>query len=143
MHEIKLGIDTGDHVIISIDGRPDESDDWLAATITIAAGAFSGCVSAALVTPDFPRFRRELETLYNSLDGTATFTTIERQLELEFTGNGHGGIAIRGTIEDRAGGGNTLGFQFETDQTFLPDIITQIRQVENDFPNRWHPNIPQ
>lgn len=143
MITITLGIDSGDHVIITVNERPYENGDWLASNIDVVAGAFSGSVSATLVTVDFPRFRRELETLYQSLDGTATFNTIERQLEIVCTGNGLGGIAVTGTVQDRAGDGNELRFGFDTDQTFLPALIRQIQELEEMFPNKMYPNFPQ
>ena len=143
MHSITLRGNAGDHVIITCHGRPDENDDWLDATIDVAAGAFSGRVSASLVTVDFARFRRELESLHQTLDGTATFETIERQLAIECVGNGRGGIGVTGMVEDRAGDGNQLKYQIDTDQTFLPALISQIRVLEELFPNKLHPNFPQ
>ena len=143
MLTIKLGVDAGDHVDITINGRPDEKDDWLDATIHVVAGAFSGCASALLVTCDFPRFRHELESLHHSLNGTATFATIERQLKIECTGNGRGGIEVTGTVEDRVVDGNALRFRFDTDQTFLPELIAQIHDIEHAYPNKLHTNFPQ
>ncbi len=143
MHSITLGGDAGNHLIITINGRPDENDDWLDVAINVSAGAFSGCVSALLVTDDFARFRLELESLHQTLDGTATFDTIEGQLTIECVGNGRGGIGVSGMVEDRARDGNQLKYQIDTDQTFLPALISQIRVIEEMFPNKRHPNFPQ
>lgn len=138
MQTMTLGGDSGDHVRITIDGRPDDNDDWLDVTIDVAVGSFSGCVSAQFVTVDFPRFRRELKSLHRTLGGTATFETIERQLEIECSGNGRGGIRITGIVQDRVGDGNELRFGFDTDQTFLHALIHNLQEIEEAFPNKLH-----
>ena len=143
MPSFKLGTDADDHLIVEIHGRPDERDDWLDSTISIRAGAFAGSFDAALMTCDFPPFRRQLERLYEMLDSTATFDTIERQLRMKFTGNGRGGIVIHGVAGDRAADGNVLRFQFCIDQTFLPTIISDLQYIEAEFPSRVHPEFPQ
>lgn len=143
MYSITLGVETGDHVAITINRRPVENDDWLDASIRVVAGAFRGCVSASLVTIDFPRFRQELEALHQTLDGTAIFDTIECQLEIECTGNGRGGINVTGIVQDRPGGGNKLRFDFDIDQTFLSALIRQIQELEELYPSKLHPDFPQ
>ena len=143
MASFKLGIDAGDHVIVEINGRPDERDDWLAVTISVRAGSFSGSFDATLVTCDFPLFRKQIEQLYETLTGGATFDTIEGQIKITCTGNERGGIAIDGVLQDRVVDGNELRFQFDTDQTFLPTIISELQQIESQFPNKVHPAFPQ
>ncbi len=143
MASFKIGTDAGDHVIVEIDGRPDERDDWLDATISVHAGAFSATIHATLVTCDFPRFRPRLEELYKTLSGSATFATIERQLQITCVGNDRGGIAIDGIAQERVGDGNELRFRFDIDQTDLPNIIAQLQQIEVEFPNKIHPAFPQ
>jgi hypothetical protein len=138
MAGFKIGLDAGDRVIVAINGRPDANDDWLAATVSIRVGSFSGLFDALLVTCDFPLFRRQLEKLYESLVGSATFDTIEGQLRIQCTGNGRGGITIDGMAQDRVGDGNELQFRFEIDQTFLRAIIKDIQTIESDFPNKKH-----
>ncbi len=132
----QIGTESGDYVAVDIRERPDEHDDWLDATIAVSAGAFAGKYRAMLVTSDFPRFRAELERLYASLDGAARFQTVEGQLELTCTGNGIGGITVEGRSQDFVGVGNVLQFRLEIDQTFLPDIVAQIRELETQHPHR-------
>ena len=143
MASFKLGTDAGDHLIVEIDGRPDERDDWVSATISVQAGAFTATIDATLVTCDFPRFRRQLESLYKTLSGSANFDTIERQIQIECLGNDRGGIAINGPVQDRVGDGNELKFRFDVDQTYLPRIISELQDIESEFPNRIHPAFPQ
>ncbi len=143
MASFKLGTDAGDHLIVEIDGRPDEQDDWVSVTILVQVGAFLASIDATLVTCDFPRFRRQLESLYKTLSGSAIFDTIECQLQIECVGNGLGGIAISGNVQDRAGDGNILRFGFDIDQTYLPRVISELHAIESDFPNKIHPPFQQ
>jgi hypothetical protein len=143
MPTFKLGIGAGDQLIVEIRERPDERDDWLEARVSIRAGAFDGSFDATLMTCDFPPFRSQLQRLYETLEGTATFETIERQLRIECSGNGQGGIAVHGVAKDRPTDGNLLRFEFNTDQTFLPAVISDLRQIETEFPNRLRPKFPQ
>jgi len=143
MASFKLGTEAGDHLIVEVDGRPDERDDWVSAKISVHMGAFSASIQATLVTCDFPRFRRQLESLYKTLSGSANFDTIERQLQITCIGNERGGIAINGTVQDRVVDGNELRFQFDIDQTYLPGLIAELKDIESEFPNKIHPAFPQ
>ena len=143
MASFKLGTDAGDHLIVEIEGRPDERDDWLTATMSAHAGAFTATIDATLVTCDFPRFRTQLESLYKTLSGSANFDTIERQLQITCVGNERGGIAINGIVQDRVGDGNELRFRFDIDQTYLPKIISELQDIESEFPNKIHTAFSQ
>jgi hypothetical protein len=143
MPSFKLGTDAGDHLTVEIRGRPDERDDWLEATVSIRAGGFGGSFDATLMTCDFPPFRSQLERVYETLDSTAAFHTIERQLRIECAGNGRGQIGIQGVAEDQVTDGNVLRFGLSIDQTFLPAIISDLRDIEAEFPSRAHPAFPQ
>ena len=143
MSSFKLGTDFGDHLIVEIDGRPDEHDDWVSVIIVVHAGAFSASIDATFMTCDFAQFRRQLEALYETLSGSAKFDTIERQLQIECVGNERGGIAITGTVQDRVGDGNELRFGFDIDQTYLPGVISELLRIESEFPNKIHPPFPQ
>jgi hypothetical protein len=143
MASFKLGTDVGERLIVEIDGRPDERDDWVSATISVHAGAFSAAIDATLVTCDFPRFRRQLESLYKTLSGSAKFDTIERQLEIECVGNERGRIAITGRVQDRVVDGNELKFGFDINQTYLPRVISDLHAIESEFPTKIQPQFPQ
>lgn len=136
MLSLKLGSDGADRLIVDVYGRPDPNDDWLATRVSVQAGAFSGTFDATLMTCDFSRFRKQLQSLYVTLEGVASFDTIEAQLLFKCEGNGRGGVVVRGTVQDHAGNGNVLRFQFETDQTYLPPVIAELLDIEVKFPNR-------
>ena len=132
----QLGSSASDRVLVAVLGRPDARDDWLECRVDVSAGAFSASYVATFSTQDFPQFRRELEQLYQSLDGRARFDTHERQLQVACSGNGRGGILVEGVAQDSYD--NVLRFRFETDQTFLPALIAQLREIEHEYPDVGH-----
>lgn len=143
MATFQFGTDGGDHVHVIIQGRPDENDDWLDATVSLHAGAFIGSFETLLMTCDFPPFRRQLEQLYATLSGSASFTTIEQQLQIRCSGNGLGGIEVSGVARDHVSDGNELRFRFAIDQTFLKNILADLEEIEQVFPNKLRPSRPQ
>jgi hypothetical protein len=101
-------------------------DDWLEPSVSVQAGPFSGTTRVYISASDFVRFLPQLRNLHDTLQGTATFDTIERQVGFTLTGDGKGHITLAGFLEDRAGGDNRFEFTLSYDQTLLPRSITQM-----------------
>lgn len=108
--------------------------NWIDVTITLKTGSFSGKYSAYFQTTDLQHLHDELITLHKNLTGEFTFSTLERQLELHFKGDGIGHIEISGIARDSAGIGNTLNFELNIDQTSLPSLIQETHNVIKEFP---------
>lgn len=132
--ELCIGSHVGDHIIICV-GQADFTDgcDWVPCSLDIAAGAWRGSLDVSLCASDFPQFRTQLQTFYNTLAGTARFDTTERQLELEFSIDNLGHVAVKGIAVDRVCDGNRLSFVLTLDQSYLPDIIAQLHAIESTF----------
>ena len=116
----------------------DNSDDnsWLTSQVTINVGMFSGQFSAQLQSHDFIYFRDALKKLFNTLIGQAKFETIEGQIEIIFMGNGRGGISVTGCAMDSPGCGNSLDFNFNIDQSYIPNIICELDEIISMFSGR-------
>ena len=129
--ELCIGSRVGDHVIIRV-GEADYSGglDWVPSTLDVTAGAWHATFDAMLCARDFASFRTELESLYATLSGSAAFNTIEEQLQLDCEVDNLGHIAIACLASDRPGDGNRLSFALQLDQSDLPEIIDQLRQIE-------------
>ncbi len=106
--------------------------NWLDTIVTLKTGG--GKYSAYFQTSDFTDLHKHLSTLYDNLNTEFVFKTLERQLELNFKTDGIGHIDIIGVAQDEAGIGNTLTFELNIDQTDLPMLIQQIRDVIEEFP---------
>lgn len=108
--------------------------NWLNVKVSIKAGDFSGVVHGQLRADELTRFRDELLVLYQSLSGCARFSTMEQWLSFEFIGDGMGHIAFNGEVMDQVGIGNTLKFNFDLDQTFIPEILYSLETIIKTFP---------
>ena len=94
-------------------------DNWLAVEVSVAAGGFKGHFRSSFLTAELVTFRDQIAALYKSLKGEAKLATMETQLFLSLTGNGRGGILLKGEASDQPGIGNRLKFGFQLDQTHL------------------------
>jgi hypothetical protein len=115
--------------------------NWMNALVELAVGAFRGRFTANLRTDEFARFRSELESLYDSLSGSAEFHSMEEWLTIRFTGDARGHFDIRCTVRDQAGVGNTLTFALAIDQTQLPAVLRALRDIEEAWPVVGDPSV--
>jgi hypothetical protein len=74
--------------------------------------------------------------LQQTLKGEAKLATLEKQLFLTLSGNGRGGIWVRGDAWDQPGIGNQLRFGLEIDQTYLSTAIEGLNAITERFPVR-------
>jgi hypothetical protein len=114
----------------------DNGDAWFSAQVEVAAGAFRGGYSAAFKSWAFSDFRDQLEQLYRTVSGSASFGSYEGQLEMTLACNAQGHIQLHGEARDVAGTGNRLIFKLELDQTYVPKIITDLRIALDRYPPR-------
>jgi hypothetical protein len=79
-------------------------------------------------------FLEELEGVSRTLDGTASFTTMEGQIALSLTVDGKGHVRVTGEAIDAAGVGNRLQFLFDIEQPCLPPICEALGHLLAAFP---------
>jgi hypothetical protein len=138
--EILIGDADGQHVLIrplyrSHPGLFDYWDgNWIECEIEISAGGFRGKFPASLRSEEFRPFLDGLHALSRALEGTASFATMEDQLELSLTADGTGHVHVSGEATDAAGIGNRLRFEFDVDQTYLPAICQSLEAILVAFP---------
>ena len=111
-------------------------DNWLTVEVSLAVGGFSGRFQASFLTAELMEFRDQLAALYKGLNGEAKLVTMETQLQLTLTGNGRGGISLKGEAWDRPGIGNRLVFGLDLDQTHLATTLGELDAVIERFPVR-------
>jgi hypothetical protein len=111
-------------------------DNWLTAEIRVCAGGFHGNAGAAIVTDELVRFASQLRPLFETLSGSAEFSTMEGQLRFRLIGDGKGHVEFRGEVADQAGVGNRLHFTLHFDQSQLGASIHELEKVISEFPVR-------
>jgi hypothetical protein len=145
--EILIGDSDAQHVLIrplfrSQPGLFDERDgNGIDCELEIVAGCFRGGFRADLRSEEFQTFLEELEGLSRTLDGTASFATVEGQIALSLTGDGKGHVRVTGEAIDAAGVGNRLQFVFEIDQPSLPTICESLGHLLAAFPATGAPDV--
>ena len=132
--------DSGDFIRIGLinlthpNAENDWDRNWIRSKVTVKAGGFSGQFECNLMTTDFERFKRGLSILYDKLDGTASFDTIEGQVTIKIMGDGIGHLVADCSVMDDAGLGNKLEFEINFDQTVIPDLVRQLDEITWAFP---------
>jgi hypothetical protein len=111
-------------------------DNWLTVGIRVRAGGFRGKAAATIITSELTKFLSELRPLYENLNGSAKFVTMEGQLNLLLNGDGKGHIELKGEVADQAGIGNRLNFTLHFDQSQLGASIRELEKVTSQFPVR-------
>jgi len=134
MSTLKFQIGGTEHEFVRVDIVGSNGDGWLPSRITVRVGSFLGEFPSDLDVWAFARFATELRTLYESLKGTASFTTYERQLELALVGDGMGHVQVRGEAMDYAGTGNKLIFRLAIDQTEIPALLRDLTAISAAYP---------
>ncbi|MBO6793049.1 MAG: hypothetical protein JJ895_04005 [Balneolaceae bacterium] len=132
--------DSGDFIRIDLlklshpDAELDWDNNWIKSNVTVKAGAFTGQFDAELMTTDFEKFKQELSRLYDKLDGTALFDTLEGQVVIKIKGDGIGHFEADCSVMDFAGTGNKLEFEINFDQTIITKMVNQLEGITNAFP---------
>ena len=138
--ELVIGDENGQHVIVRALSRnhPGLFDywdgNWVVCELDIVSGGFRGGFRADLRSEEFRAFLEEAEGLNRSLEGAATFSTMEGQIVFSLTGDGTGHVRVHGEVCDAPGGDNRLHFSFDIDQTYMPQICRSLEVLLAAFP---------
>jgi hypothetical protein len=111
--------------------------NWLRVTAHCAVSGASVVVAGALLdTVSFLRFKNELTTLYQRLQGVATLESHEPELKVELKAGGPAGhMAVRVEITpDHLN--QAHHFLLDIDQTYVPEIIRGCERVLDQCPVR-------
>ncbi|WP_420580849.1 WapI family immunity protein [Reichenbachiella sp.] len=113
------------------------SSDWdqkfLSCSVELKSGAFSGNFNGEFMVDDFKSFSQQLQNLYKTLKGTANFNCLEDYVNIVVTGDGIGHLSAKCVVTDSPFPLNSLQFELEFDQTYLPNIINDLDQIVSKF----------
>jgi hypothetical protein len=144
MATLRFQVGSTEHEFARIEVVRSNGDGWLPSQITVRVGAFHGEFPSNLDVWAFSRFASELKMLYESLKGTASFSSYDGQLELTLTGDGLGHVMVTGEAMDYAGIGNKLTFRLATlDQTELPALLRDLNAISTTYPPPLNKSMEQ
>ena len=104
------------------------TESWAQADVEISVRGFQGKINPWIDAADFEIFAKKLRALYESLQGEAEFSPLEKQFTLKFVGAVGGHIHVTGEAWSQATYENKLTFMLELDQSYLQ---TPLRELEN------------
>ena len=110
-----------------------EGYDWISAEASIDVGGFRGRTTLMITYTDLVNFAGQVHALYQTLQGSAEFKTIEDQIKLKLTADGLGHLTVTGHLMDQAGNGNKLIFTFDFDQTILQRTMIELDEAINNM----------
>lgn len=102
-------------------------DGWARADVEIAVRCFHGKINPWVEAEDFERFTKKFRALYESLQGEAEFSPLEKQFTLKFSGTTGGHVHVTGEAWSQATHENKLAFTLELDQSYL---LVPLRELE-------------
>jgi len=137
--EVLIGDLDAQHVLIRalFRSQPDLFDftegNWIDCELQIAAGGFRGSFRVDLRSEEFESFTDEMEALRRAPDGTATFSSLDRQIALSLTADAAGHVRVSGEAVDAADG-NRLQFSFAIDPSHVAPICQSLHDLLTAFP---------
>jgi hypothetical protein len=115
-------------LFVSVIGKED-SEGWLKAMVHFEDSGLSAIFKISLMLNDLYSFTDQLKYLQKSLKGSAVFSNIEDNVTLKLSTDELGHIAINGKLRHPYKADLELLFVINSDQTFLPDLITECTKI--------------
>ncbi|RLQ90856.1 hypothetical protein [Planomicrobium sp. Y74] len=108
--------------------------DWVKAAIRVEIPGYSANFLADLRTEEFKEFRDQLAAMNQELVGTASLISIENAIEAKAVIDSLGGIYWEVSTCYPIGTGAVLTFEFDSDQSYLNQLVKELDEVLKEFP---------
>jgi hypothetical protein len=105
------------------------TEGWAQADVELVVHGFRGRISAWVEAADFERFTTQLRSVYESLQGEAEFSPLEKQFTLKLVCKTGGHIEVTGEAWSKATYENKLEYVIELDQSFLLAPLQELEAV--------------
>ena len=123
---IALGNNGGSTILISPTSKI-SAEGWYQTDIEIKVNSFVGKINAYIELRDLTNFYQEVVALNKTLKGKAELLPLEDQFKLSLIADDMGHIAVEGHAYEQASYGNCLKFEFDLDQSYLPELIDSLK----------------
>lgn len=102
--------------------------EWLICMANFNYDGFKSNLKFIAMRGDFCSFSDQLGTFYNTLRGHAQFNSIEDNVSFQLSTDGLGHVGINGYLR-HSGFEVKISFLIHSDQTFLPELISECKQI--------------
>jgi len=110
-----------------------KSQNWAKASVNLAVEGFVGNLQTFFDKDDFSEFLRQLKELNRTLLGKAKLEPLDQQCMLCLSVDARGHLKIEGEASSRVSSGNRLTFEFELDQSYLPEPLGQVEAIVQNW----------
>ncbi|MCT8140296.1 hypothetical protein H1D32_22910 [Anaerobacillus sp. CMMVII] len=108
--------------------------NWVHSKVNIEIPGYRVHFNADLRTDEIRDFLNELKEMNKHLKGKATLSNLDSFLHFECVMNKLGGVSWSIETCYPAGYGAVLNFEFEADQSYLQNLITELEDILTAFP---------
>jgi hypothetical protein len=116
-------------------GYDARSVEFLRGTLSLKINGVKTDIRASFMIGEIKQLLTYLEQLYRTLKFKFEFQNLENNVSLKISPTPNGQIEIDGRLRTQDYSA-TVDFRFETDQTFLPDSIKQIKDTLDSLKQR-------
>ncbi len=100
--------------------------------LSIHSGEFS-CSNHPFYFNDLQSFTENIKQAYDKIEGIAQLGNVYEQDFIEIYMKRNGVVEVNGFVYDYKQPGQEMRFAFNSDQTFLPELIRALKQVSIDL----------
>ncbi len=113
-------------------------------TLTIHSGEYAvNNATHYFTTGELFEFLQQLQHCYKTFDGIAVLKNTERELALTCLFNRRGHVLVEGSFQSNPALKNVLSFEFSTDQTQIPQMLSSLSKAASIFgDNNGVKNLP-
>lgn len=108
--------------------------NWLSCGIVARLPAYTAKFSTYLTCGELKSFYDELKKMHESLQGKAALSSLESEIFIDAELKKTGQITWNVETQYPAGYGATLTFDFESDQSFLYEILKDLKSIIEEYP---------
>jgi hypothetical protein len=107
---------------------PDKDPAFIDMDVSVNVNNFSANIRITAELTDLSEMLTNLEVLNKTLKRTFYFQHIDEQIKIKFEPLNTGSILISGNVKNKDYS-TSLEFKFETDQTYLPELIKSCKET--------------
>lgn len=106
--------------------------------LTLSSGWF-GCKNYPFYFDNLEAFCRDIVVLHRDLKGSVRLAFHYESDFLQLTVDKLGHVLVAGQLNADAGTGQKLDFAFESDQTFLPQLVAGVEKIDDEIRRAKNP----
>ena len=105
------------------------TEGWAQARVDIAVNGFTAQIAPWIEASDLNLFTKQLRGVFETLQGEAEFSPVERQFTFKISAHTGGHIQVTGEAWSQATFENKLSFELQLDQSYLSQPLCDLEEL--------------